>query len=97
MAAIIYPIEDNTAIKALLDNGIASQDPYPGKSREFDLATADAIVSLVTAANISEGDMSISISGKDQLVKIASGIYNRYGLDDPFNPKPVIRDASDRW
>lgn len=96
-AAVLFPLDDNTAIKALLDNGIVSSDPYAGKSQPFDLATADTIVSVVTAASIAEGDYSLSVTAKESLVKIASGIYRKYGKPDPLNPRPVIRDASNRW
>jgi hypothetical protein len=85
-----YPISDNRAQMTLIKRGLtgsneANQDVL--NSREFELATADLMMWLITAANVSEGGYSISVSDKKTLKDIASGIYSKYGIADNTAPK----------
>jgi hypothetical protein len=74
-----YPLSDNAYIKALMDRGITSTDTYGGKGQAFELAQADLYITLATGVNISEGGYSISVSDRDNLVKIANSVYQRWG------------------
>lgn len=74
-----YPLETNTFTKALTDRGITSGDTYMGTTKAFDLATADVYIILSTGVNISEGGYSISQSDKNSYLKIANGIYQKWG------------------
>ena len=49
-----------------------------GRSPAFLLAKADMIRTIVTAPNISEGGVSISISDRRALIGMANSIYSRY-------------------
>jgi hypothetical protein len=89
-----YPLPDNTFLKVLLDRGVAATDAYAAKNKAFELATADVYTILSTAANISEGGFSVSISGKERFAKLASSIYSKYGVS---GYSPTVTDASDRW
>jgi hypothetical protein len=74
-----FPLSDNAFTLALEDRGLVSTDTY-SKSQSFDLAYADAIMMLLTAPNVSEGGYSVSLSDKVMLSKLASGIYEKYGI-----------------
>lgn len=55
-----------------------------GRSKDFQLAKADMIRTIVTAPNISEGGVSISISDRRALIGMANSIYSR------FEPESII-------
>lgn len=95
--AVLYPIPDATCEMAFISNGITGSAEFTGRNEQFDLATAEVIVAVITGANVSEGGYSLSITGKEQLLKIASGIYAKYGKENPFNETPIIRDRSNIW
>ena len=73
-----YPLSDNAFILALTDRGLVQTDTY-AKSQAFELAYADAITTLVTSPNVSEGSYSVSLSNKEMLLSLANGIYTKYG------------------
>jgi len=73
-----YPLKDNSFILALNDRGLTETATYT-KCQAFDLAYADCIITLVAAPNKSEGGFSVSLSDKAILIKLANGIYTRYG------------------
>jgi hypothetical protein len=75
---VTYPLSENALLLALTDRGLTSSDTY-AKGRSFDLAYADALMNVVTSPNISEGGYSVSNSDKENLTKVASYIYERYG------------------
>ena len=52
--------------------------PEIGRSPAFLLAKADMIKNIVTAPNVSEGGVSISITDRKTLIGIANGIYAKY-------------------
>jgi len=80
-----YPLSENTFNLVLLDRGLSVSAEYTGKSKEFELATADLYKVLVTAVNISEGDYQISVTDKSNFIKIANSIYLNYD-------EPVVTD-----
>jgi hypothetical protein len=89
-AAVKYELSDNELEKILIDRGLTAADVYAGKSQAFDLAQADAITLLVTAPNVSEGGYSLSLSDKSSLIKIATGIYTKYGEVNPLIEPPKV-------
>ena len=88
-----YPLSDNAFILALTDRGLTSTDTY-AKGESFDLAYADSITMLVTSPKVSEGGYSVSLTDKATLIKLANGIYNKYG--EPSSLKPIARFVN-RW
>jgi hypothetical protein len=84
-AKLNYPLTDNAFILALQDRGLASAGIY-SSCESFDLAYADAITTLVTAPDVSEGGYRVSIAEKTNLLSLAAGIYTKYSA---VNPIPV--------
>jgi hypothetical protein len=96
-ATVNYPVDDIKIQKLLIDNKITPDGEYTGLSQDFEVATAGLYVLLVTSANITEGGYQISMTDKSNMIDLATGIYNKYGLDNPLVVKPKIVDMSDRW
>jgi len=93
-ASVMYPVEDVTLKKALFDRGLTDTDTYSlSVKKEVDLCSADVMVTLITAPNISEGGYSVTLSDKAILKQTASAIYSRYGVFDPFTLKPTVKGA----
>lgn len=85
-AKVDYPLSDNAFILALEDRVLTSTDTYV-KGKSFDLAYADCLCVLVTMADKKEGShFSISISEKQNLIKLANGIYTKYGIVSSLKP-----------
>ena len=80
-----YPLPDNSFIVALQGRDLDEVLTYV-KGQAFDLAYADAIGTLLTSPNISEGGYTISISDRANLAKVQAGIYVKYGQYDPLKP-----------
>lgn len=73
----------------LLKRGLVKTDEATEvvlNSKNFELATADLMFWMITTANVSEGGVSISVTDKDSLKSVASGIYSKWGVCDPSNP-----------
>lgn len=83
-AKLNYPLTENAFILALQDRGLASAGIYAG-GESFDLAYADAITTLVTVPNITEGGYQISLTNKTALLSLAAGIYTKYGAVNPIS------------
>jgi hypothetical protein len=79
-----YPLSENSFILALEDRGLKSVGIYT-KSQAFDLAYADAITTLVTVPNVTEGGYQVSLTDKESLLKLADGIYKKYGELNPIS------------
>ena len=60
------------------------------KSKPFKGAVADCLRSLVQAPNISEGDISLSLSEKDKIISLANGIYRSIGEKDNCFGEPTV-------
>ena len=96
--AVNYPVDENRIIKILIDRGLGESDTYTqaiGASKAFELATADLYVLLVSSANVAEGGYNVSMTDKSNMLKMASGIYSKHGVDNPL--KPSIRNRSNYW
>jgi hypothetical protein len=99
-AATNYPVNQLKLQKILIDRGITDTDNYQGPTREFELATADLYVLLVTSVAVSEGDFSVEDTDKASLTTLAGNILTKYGIESPLKQpvevktKPVIRNRS---
>lgn len=89
-----FPLSDNSFIVALNDRGLTETATYT-KGASFDLAYADAIMTLVTTPNVSEGGYSISITERASLLKLADAIYAKYG-EASHTAKPTATFVQ-RW
>lgn len=89
-----FPLSDNSFIVALNDRGLTETATY-AKGAAFDLAYADAIMTLVTSPNVSEGGYSISITERASLLKLADAIYARNG-EASHTAKPTVKFVQ-RW
>lgn len=89
-AKLNYPLSDNSFILALSDRGLVSTATYADR-KSLELAQADLIYTLVTTPNITEGGYSISLSDKSSLMKLADGIYLKYGIRNPLRPIATFR------
>lgn len=84
-----YPISDNRAEMTLVKRGLVKTEDATEailNSKSFELATADLMFWLITAPNISEGGVTISLTDKKTLKDIASGIYSKWGETDYSRP-----------
>lgn len=92
-----YPVSDKRAEMALLKRGLTKTEDATEavlNSKNFELATADLIVWIVTTANVSEGGVSISKGDTSELRNIASGIYQKWGVKDSTKQQPTARFTS---
>ena len=98
-ADIIYPVEDSFLTKAILDRGLTDTDTYSvtDNKRLIDLALADCFVKMVTTPSITEGGFQLTLTDKSNLIKVASGIYDKYGESNPLNQAPKINDKTNYW
>lgn len=95
-AACNYPIDTIKLQKILIDNGLNDSDSYTGLTQPFELATAALYTLIVTSANLSEGDFQISATDKSNLLKLASGIYEKFGVANPLAAN-TVRNRSNYW
>jgi len=91
-----YPLSENAYILALTTRGLISTDNYAG-GQAFDLAYADLIIVLLTTPNITEGSYSVSLSDRAILIKLASAIYTKYGVDNPLSSLKPTAKFVQRW
>jgi len=90
--AIGYPIDESTYSVILIDRGVDAAAEYKGRSKDMELAKADLYVTLLTAANITEGGFQLSMTDKTNFANVASGIYDQYGEPNPIRKaKPQMR------
>ncbi len=82
-AKLNYPLTENAFLLALQDRGLVGAGIYAG-GESFDLAYADAITTLITAPNITEGGYQISMNDKAALMNLADGIYTKYSVSNPM-------------
>ena len=89
-AKLPYPLADNSFILALSVRGLVSSETF-SDTRSLELAQADLIYSLVLTPNVTEGGYSISFSDKNAILRVADGIYARYGERNPYQKKPTLK------
>lgn len=80
----------------MIDNGLSESGIYTGYSKDFDLATANLYLLLVTSANVSEGDYSVSATEKSSLLSLANGLFEKHGVTNPLGEKKII-NRSNYW
>lgn len=90
-----YPLAEGIFQKVLIDRGLTATADYTGKSKQFELATADVLMVLVSAANITEGGFQVSVTDKSNFMKMADSIYRKW--NDTAASRPGISDASNLW
>jgi hypothetical protein len=82
-----YPLSDNSFILALSGRDLVYTETYTASDkRSLELAQADLIYTLASAPNITEGGYSVSLSDKKTMLKVADGIYRKYGIYDVMKP-----------
>lgn len=89
-SSVSFPLSSGQVEVIAEDRELNLNDTYTkaiGKSADFQLAKADMIRCLVTAPNVSEGGVSISIADRKTLIGIANGIYAKY------EPESIIQEA----
>lgn len=96
-ASVNYPVDKIKVQKILIDNGLTESDSYTGLNKAFELATAAMYVLLVTSANIAEGDFKIAAAEITNYIKLANGIYSKYGITSPLENKATIKNRSNYW
>jgi len=83
-AKLNYPLSENAYILALEDRDLTSNGIYVS-GQSFDLAYADAITTLVTVPNTTEGGFAVNLTDKTALLNLAAGIYTKYGVTNPIS------------
>lgn len=98
---VSYPLPDNFFQSVLIERCLSGGDEFTMEvagSKEFDLAKADAWIALVTASQVQEGNYSISLTDKSNMIKLANTIYNKYGeplYGETGEAKPTVTYCSD--
>jgi hypothetical protein len=91
-----YPLSDNAFKLALLDRGLNDSDTYSATSKAFELASADAMVKILTSPDVKEGSYSVTVRDTKTLMSLASGIYKKYGESDKtssLKPKATFKSS----
>lgn len=95
-AKVVYPLEDSTIELALIDRGLdATGDYLVANKRVLELAQADCLIVIINSPTISEEGFQLSHTNKGELIKVAQGLYKKWGEADPFETK--IEDITDQW
>lgn len=83
-----YPIEDNKVAIITMKRGLNPADETNQTvllSKEFELATADVYLLLVSTPTIAEGGYQISMTDKGNMLDLAKAIYCKHGEDMGFD------------
>ncbi len=90
---IDYPIKDGKIENKLLKRGLDGGSEISAEvlnSPEFNGAIADCLYSLIEAPNFSESDISISLSDRKLILKMANSIYTAIGEVDKILDEPTV-------
>lgn len=94
-----YPVKETAVDVILLENGVTSDADFTGAAeevKELDICLAGLILLVLTGPQSeSEGGYSISMGGRESLLKTRSLILSKYGIDDGSSPS--VKDISDLW
>ncbi|OFY44004.1 MAG: hypothetical protein A2X18_07700 [Bacteroidetes bacterium GWF2_40_14] len=77
-----YPLSDGFFETVVIERGLSPDAEFTaqiGTSKQFNLARADSLASLVDAINVGEGQLNISLSQQELILNVANSIYERYG------------------
>ena len=100
-SSVGYPVPKGTIEAIAMRRGIYKSlqeeiNPQVMSGKAYALCEADMMKYLVTVANVSEGDVSISMSDKDILINTANSVYSAYGeplIGVPL--RPTVENLSD--
>ena len=79
---VSYPIPASFFERTLIVRGLDPKDTFTQEvalGMYYRLAYADCLKRHITAVNISESGLSISLQDRDKIVAIANAIYREYG------------------
>lgn len=77
-----FAVSNGTLDVIAVARGLNIEDSFDtevASGRQYELAKADVIKSIVMSPNISEGGVSISYSDRQYMISIANEIYGRHG------------------
>lgn len=97
-ATINFPLPDNVLDKALIDAGLEGTADYSADiNRDVDICGSGLLFILLTSGNISEGDYSISLPERSNLMALYGQICRKWGVQDLLNVKPTVKGRSNLW
>ncbi len=82
ISKVQYPMPESFYQSILIGRSLDGNTEFTAevsKSKDFIGAYADCLVGVVTAPNVSEGGVSISVSDSDKLLNIANTLYKSIG------------------
>lgn len=91
-----YPVSDAFFQSVLIGRGLSPDDTYTaevGESSCFQLAWMDGLIMLLTVPNVTEGDYSISMSDRDNILSLINSI--RGDNDLPPYGAPTVKFLKD--
>lgn len=91
-----YPLSDALFQSILIGRGLSGDDPFTAEvenSPAFNLAWMDGLIMLLTVPNITEGDLSITLSDRNVILDLINSI--RSDNDLPPYGKPTVRFLKD--
>jgi len=93
ISLIDFTLPEGKITKALIDSDIDGDAIYSSADeRIIDLAMAGLLISYVSAKKITEGDWSIEMPSRADLISLISFLYRKHKLKDPYAPaKPSVR------
>lgn len=94
-STINYPLPDLTLDKALIDADIDGTADYTkADTKGVDLCAAGLLFTLLTSADIKEGDYSLTLPSRNTLLLIYSALVKKWGQPDLLVPKPTVKGLS---
>lgn len=79
---VSYPVPADFFERTLIVRGLNGSDEFTqavALGRSYRLAYADCLKRHITAVNIAESGLSISLQDRDKIAAIANSIYREYG------------------
>jgi len=95
---VSYPLSDSFFQSVLIERGLSTEGDFTqevAQSKEFKLCYADALIRMISGVNATEGDYSVSLSDRDNLLKIANTIYSKYGEPEFTELRPTVTYRED--
>jgi hypothetical protein len=97
ISLINFALPDSRIEKALIDADLNGTEIYAKTDeRNIDFCFAGLLFTLMTTADVAEDDVSLKLPQRDQLLKIFSSIYNKWGVPDPLATvvvKPTVKQV----
>lgn len=90
---IHYPLQEGFLMNRLMVRGIEPDAPISEELLTADAfwgAVADCLYSLIEAPNISEADISISLSDKTAILRRANQLYKQIGEEEKDIGEPIV-------